>query len=219
MFPQSGKHATQTLHVLSFLPFRANQTPSGRISTGVKMVLRTHERRMNEPTPDDTLLARFAGGDRAALAALAERHERSLLGLARGLLDQRHDLALDAVQETWIRVIRFASGFQSKSSVKTWLTTILVNQCRAMRAKSKPTASATDDHAAEPLAESPDDRLRHALNQLGEAPREIVLLCYHQGLTHEIVAEVLDLPLGTVKSRLHAALRTLRAALSTEDAR
>ena len=171
---------------------------------------------MAEPT-DEILLARHLGGDPAALAALAVRHERSMLGLACGLLGGRRDLAMDAVQEAWVRVIRFAGGFEGRSSVKTWIYTILTNQCRTMRAArgSSPLPEAV---AATPGARPGDERLHAALETLGDGPREVVLMCYHAGLTHEVVAGVLGVPVGTVKSRLHAALSSLRSALSAEVA-
>jgi RNA polymerase sigma-70 factor (ECF subfamily) len=172
---------------------------------------------MAEPT-DEILLARHLGGDPAALAALAVRHERSMLGLACGLLGGRRDLAMDAVQEVWVRVIRFAGGFEGRSSVKTWIYTILTNQCRTMRAArgSSPLPESLPE-AAGP-GRPGDERLHAALEALGDGPREVVLMCYHAGLTHEVVAEVLGVPLGTVKSRLHGALTSLRAALSAEVA-
>ncbi|MCH8805838.1 MAG: hypothetical protein IH986_07100, partial [Planctomycetes bacterium] len=71
---------------------------------------------------DEQLLERFVKRkDRTALAALAQRHERALLGLAGGLLGGRRELACDAVQETWLRVIRYGESFNGRSSFKTWL--------------------------------------------------------------------------------------------------
>ena len=142
-----------------------------------------------------------------------------MLGLARGLLGGRLDLAMDAVQETWVRVIRFAGGFQGRSSVKTWLYSILVNQCRAMRGAQREVGTLPETLAAGGEERPGDEKLHAALEGLGEAGREVVLMCYHAGLTHEVVAEVLGVPLGTVKSRLHGALRDLRAGLATEGAR
>lgn len=177
---------------------------------------------MTETKTDDMLLAEFVRGERLSLAALADRYERSMLGLAMGLLGGRRDLAMDAAQETWVRVIRFAGGFRGQSSVKTWIYTILVHQCRSIRSAEKTLAeraprAAEEGRGAEPVGG--DERLRRAVEALGDGPREVVLMCYHLGMTHEAVAEVLGAPLGTVKSRLHAGLKELRAALSPEDAR
>lgn len=172
---------------------------------------------------DEALLKAFAGGDRDALATLAGRYEVPLLGLARGLLGGRADLACDAVQEAWVRVIRFAPDFHGRSSVKTWLYRIVINQCRSlrsMRAEPDPLEA-----PAPPLSPGPEKaaetaernhRLREAVGRLPAERQTVLLLCYHEGLTHEEVAEVLEIPLGTVKSRLHAALQELRGRLSAE---
>jgi RNA polymerase sigma-70 factor (ECF subfamily) len=173
---------------------------------------------------DETLLARFAKGDDAALAELAGRYESSLIGLAAGLLDGRLDLAHDAVQESWMRVIKYAKSFEGRSSFRTWMYRIVINRCKDLR----------DRRAKEPLAdESPpkidESPLRlvaeHALQQdvraaIGLLPpptRLLLLLCYHQGLTHTQAAQVLDIPLGTLKSRLAAALAQLRESLRDKE--
>lgn len=174
---------------------------------------------------DEQLLATFAGGQTLALGHLARRYEALLLGLASGLLGGRQDLACDAVQESWVRVIRFAGKFDGRSSFKTWIYRIVINQCRNIRS-SRPRevgAPATEPHGpAESgparLAEAAETNhaLRNAVDSLPEEKRVVVLLCYHQGMTHEQAAEILDVPLGTIKSRLHGALEQLRARLSPE---
>src|SRR5258708_5686403 len=92
---------------------------------------------MDTQASDESLLTEFAGGDRAALGGLARRYERALLGLATGLLEGRADMACDAVQETWVRVIRFADKFNGRSSFKTWLYRIAINQCRTVKSRMR----------------------------------------------------------------------------------
>lgn len=178
---------------------------------------------------DSVLLSEFVHGRRAALGELARRHERDLLGLATGMLGGRRDLACDAVQETWVRVIRFGHRFNGRSSFKTWLYRIAINQCHTLTA---PTSRSTAVVGAENLADEPDHAvsdpgattqeaerntvLRRAVESLGADKRDILLLCYHQGLTHEQSAEILEIPVGTLKSRLSAALKELRTCLSSE---
>jgi RNA polymerase sigma-70 factor, ECF subfamily len=170
---------------------------------------------------DEQLLAAFAGGERAALGELADRHERALLGLARGLVGSR-SAACDAVQEAWVRVIRHAKGFRGQSTVKTWLYRIVINECSEVRKRL-----GRERNRAEALGsmlpagadqEAPvnggDDDVRQAVDSLEESRRVVVLLCYSAGMTHEIAAEILGLPVGTLKSRLHAALTTLRRRLA-----
>src|SRR5512139_3993128 len=87
---------------------------------------------------DEQLVKDFVSGRRAALGELARRYERPLLGLARGLLGGRDDLACDAIQETWVRVIRFAGQFAGASSFRTWVYRIAINQCRTLQSGRPP---------------------------------------------------------------------------------
>jgi RNA polymerase sigma-70 factor (ECF subfamily) len=174
-----------------------------------------------DPPTDEILLTRFRRGDQSALAELARRYERPLLGLANAVLGGRSDLARDAVQETWVRVIRFAGSFSARSSFKTWIYRITLNQCRTLAVKSKrPSAGPPDDaHAPLPDPAAADDKawLRTQLQSFPPDRRLLLLLCYHDGMTHQTVAEILGIPVGTVKSRLHAALIDLRQRLATES--
>lgn len=173
---------------------------------------------------DEQLLREFVGGRKAALGELARRYERSLLGLAAALLGGRHDLACDAVQETWLRVIRFGGQFQGRSSVRTWLYRIGINQCRTLLATravageeslaGRPAGGPGPDQAAR--AADDNHAVRRAVEGLDDDRRLVILLCYHAGMTHEQAAEILEIPVGTLKSRLHAALSALRAALGAE---
>jgi len=170
---------------------------------------------MNDDAPDAVLLTRHAGGDSSALGELARRYEGPLLGLSRGLLRGREDLAREAVQETWLRVIRFAKHFDGRAQVRTWLYRIAINRCTDIRNREflplngVPRIAETKD---------PDSigQLRHVVERLPDAQRLVLLLCYHRGLTHEHAADVLNIPVGTLKTRLHAALESLRAAMRTE---
>ena len=179
---------------------------------------------MTPEKTDEQLLTDFAAGERPALGELARRYERPLLGLAQGLLGGRGDLACDAVQETWVRVIRFGRQFMGRSSFKTWVYRIAVNQCRTLQAvRPVPVDEATRPKAAEdsepeqPLEVADQNHVvRRAVERLEDDKRFVVLLCYHAGMTHEQAAEILELPLGTLKSRLHAALAELRGTLAAE---
>ena len=176
---------------------------------------------------DEELLRGFGGGDRGALGALAGRYERPLLSLARAILGS-DDLAADAVQETWLRVIRYAGGFNGRSSVKTWIYRIAINQCRnllsarpvevgeaggEMAAAGGESAAAGDDPVKAAMRQDEAERLKLAVEGLSPPLRETVLLCYTHGLTHDEAAEAMGIPVGTVKSRVHAALEELRGRL------
>jgi RNA polymerase sigma-70 factor (ECF subfamily) len=181
---------------------------------------------MAENQTDEQLLRAFVAGKQPALAELARRYERPLLGLANGVLASQGDrVACDIVQETWLRVIRFGGSFDGRSRFKTWLYRIAINQCRSLlaaRPAEEPSEQLDSESSAEvsPARAAQEDELkqqvRHALEQLPPEKREVLLLCYHSGMTHEQAAEILEIPLGTLKSRLHAALQDLRARLSPE---
>lgn len=172
-------------------------------------------------TSDEDLLRQFSRGESQALGTLAARHESALLGLASGLLGGRTDLARDAVQDAWLRVIKYGRSFDQRSSVRTWLYRIVINRCRDLReglAKANGTAHAapkakTNGAGAEP-APVADEELQRAVEHLSPNARLVVLLCYHRALSHEQAAEVLDIPVGTLKSRLHSALESLRGELT-----
>lgn len=185
-------------------------------------MVNTHGRNAARDQSDEALLRAFAGGDDDALAELARRYETALLGLARGLLG-RSDLARDAVQETWMRVIRYAASFHGRASVKTWLYRIAINRCRDMgRQASRMRAIESGELVDEPttshditeqLVQADRDALREAVDRLSGPRREVVLLCFHRDFTHEQAAEILQLPPGTLKSRLRAVLAELRRSL------
>lgn len=184
---------------------------------------------MADTETDEQLLKRFCRGDTAALGSLAARHERELLGLARALLPGRDELAADAVQDAWVRVIRFGSAFDNRSSVKTWLYRIVINRCRDLATSRKhaaPAASLDQQATDSPPATwtRPTDhtdpelngRLHAALQTTPDSARLILILCYCRSLSHSQVADILNVPIGTLKSRLSAALAELRTRLSQE---
>lgn len=171
------------------------------------------------PVTDEQLLRDFARGRESALGHLARRYEGSLLGVARGVLGGREDLARDAVQDAWLRVISAARGFEGRSSVKTWLYRIVVNRALDLRAKVSATPMPAPPAAVASAlgALESDERLidlRRAVDALPGEARLLLILCYHDGLSHAEAAEVLGLPQGTLKSRLHAALSELRTRLA-----
>jgi RNA polymerase sigma-70 factor (ECF subfamily) len=182
---------------------------------------------MKLPSPtsdsDQDLVARFVAGERAALGILAQRYEVPLLGLARGMLGGDSVAACDAVQSMWVRVIKYANGFHGKSEVKTWLYRILINECRDWRRSRDAARSGVHLRLAhQETLQAPstiaDAGLHAALTKLGDDKREALLLCFHAGITHEIAADILGVPLGTLKSRVYAGLKELRAALGESEA-
>jgi len=190
-----------------------------------------------ERATDEELLASFRTGDRDAFGLLASRHEAALLGLAKGLLGGSRPLATEAVQDAWVRVIRHAHTYDGRASVRTWLYRIVINRCRDVNARERRAAALARAFALKrrPLGDAEPSRGPHsaaadaalsddmaallpALATLPEDRREVVVLVYGRGMTHEAAADVLAIPLGTLKSRLHAALRHLREQMKLGDA-
>jgi len=176
---------------------------------------------------DERILARFVSGDDEALGVLARRYEGLLLGLCTGMLGDRA-LAMEAVQETWLRVIRHSRTYDGRASVKTWIYQIAMNRCRDLgrsRTASKNRERVHHDRLQDakkayviPAASAIDPKLEAAVGALEEHQRETVILCYHRGLTHRQAAEVLGVPMGTIKSRLNKALEKLRESLGAQSA-
>lgn len=128
---------------------------------------------------------------------------------------RRQTLAEDAVQDGFERAFTALGTFDAERSFGAWLRRIVVNRAiDLIRAERRlvqlDEESASDDAAGLP---SPDDRVLRAIDALHEDQRTVVLLRYGLDLTHAEIAQTLDLPVGTVKSRLARALASLRARL------
>jgi RNA polymerase sigma-70 factor (ECF subfamily) len=172
---------------------------------------------------DETLMVRVQRGDGRALEALVGRYERRLFGfLARR---GEHGRAEDLFQETWLRVVRGRTGFDPGRRFSTWLYQIANNLCRDLaRRRAVETrelltlhdsASAGSRSGAPPADVHLDVRRR--LLALPERLREVLVLRYFEGLAESEIAAVVGVPPGTVKSRLHAALRALRGQEAPGD--
>lgn len=172
----------------------------------------------------------MAVGDETALAALMSRYERPLYAFLVRHVGAGAD-ADDLFQETWIRVARHAGRYDPARPFTTWLFQIAVNLCRdrARRRAARPeevhadpagdagTVAAGDDPEQSFVRAERAADVRTALAALPDAQREVVLLRYHHELSEEEVAAIAGIPRGTVKSRLHAALKRLRALLQANE--
>jgi RNA polymerase sigma-70 factor (ECF subfamily) len=127
------------------------------------------------------------------------------------------ELAKDAAQETFLTAQRRLSAFQNRSSQSTWLLGIAQNHCRNIARKKRLEFSFSECWQTTPSAESgliDLAILRSALLQLSVEHREAVVMHEIEGLTYDEIAEILKVPSGTIKSRLHHAFENLRKALS-----
>lgn len=185
-------------------------------------------RRRLLPASDHDLLQATANGDGAAFGELVERHAPALFRLAQWLLGNRAD-AEDALQEALTGAFKAARSFGGRSSVKTWLNSIVIRQAskvRGRRKKHRLTASldkAYDDVssagpsvAIESAVTTIDRRIDIAqfIQKLPDEHREVIVLREIQGLSYEEIAGVLEIPIGTVESRLYRARAGLKQMLN-----
>ena len=183
------------------------------------------------PAPsDECLLARLAGGERDVLDELFGRYRLLAYRVAHRLLGNEAD-ALDAVQEGFVKALTHLDSFQGRSTFKTWLLRVVSNAAldlgrqRGRRETLSLDAPANGDReAVQPLAfedpglglERADLRrlLNEALATLPEAQRQTFVLHADAELSYRDVAEVLQISIGTVMSRLYYARQKLRAYLA-----
>jgi RNA polymerase sigma-70 factor, ECF subfamily len=173
---------------------------------------------------DEDLMVRVQAGDPQALAALIDRWRGPLYAF---LWRRAGDGADDLFQESWIRVSRARDRFDRSRRFSTWLFQIANNLCRDRWRRLDARRRALDAWKTEldvsgagrsaPTA-LPDARLARVLDRLPERQREVLVLRYWQDQSEADVAEILGVPRGTVKSRLHAAVRAARALLEEEEA-
>jgi RNA polymerase sigma-70 factor (ECF subfamily) len=175
---------------------------------------------------DEALVRAIANGDTRALSALYDRHAPLMLGLARRIVGGKPE-AEDIVHDVFVEAWRRAADYdESRGSVKAWL--LLRTRSRAIDfrksagvARTVPTGdSAWLASLADPRAddsEAPDRaRVRRVLAQLNVEQREVLVLGYFEGLSSSEIASKIGIPIGTVKSRVAAALSALRQALADQ---
>jgi RNA polymerase sigma-70 factor (ECF subfamily) len=176
--------------------------------------------------PDDTdeeLVRRWLAGDGAAFAELVRRHERRTYNLALRIVGREED-ARDATQEAFLSALRKLPSFRGESAFSTWLHRVTVNACfDLLRRRARAPLRAGDDRdepaaGRPPLPDHADAvatavDVRAALLRVPEEFRAVLVLHDVQDLPYEEIAEILGLPVGTVKSRLHRARVALGRAL------
>lgn len=192
------------------------------------------------PDSDRELLDRLRAGDDQAFAVLVRRYQPSLLRLACSLVDNR-SVAEEAVQDTWIGVVRGIEGFEGRSSVKTWLFRILVNRARSAASRERraepitpepqsglddrfdrsgawlsPPASWAEEAEDRIFAEELARRARACLERLPAPQRQAVLLRDVEGLPPEQVCSTLGISDGNLRVLLHRGRARLRGMLDAE---
>ncbi len=165
------------------------------------------------------LIERLQSGDDSALEPFIEATRDFAYRLAYSFLRDRH-LSEDVLQESYLVVYRKISGLRREQAFRTWFARIISNRCRRLlREKpSEPLEAAPPPVSADP-ADQISDRIRveRVMASLNEQDRIILNLREWMQLTYEEIAELLDLPLGTVRSRLSKARFRLLKALTEEE--
>ena len=181
---------------------------------------------------DEELVARSAGGDMDSFNQLVIRWERPIYALAYRVIG-REEEARDLVQEAFLRAYRSLGGFRGDAKFSSWLYRITLNLCRdwIRRQKRAPFVEAPEGVDVIELAgehgpvESVEDlvarrdlgaAVNRAMAALSEDQRKAIVLKEYQGLTFQEIADLLDCPLSTVKTRLYQGLVVLRRELERQ---
>ena len=184
---------------------------------------------MSEPGSerDEDLIRRVRAGDTAAFGALVERHQGRVYSLCLRVLGDA-DVAYDVAQDTFLTVLRKLDGFRGDSAFTTWLHRVTVNACydELRRARRRPMLHIATDEGPEPEpgppVEDPAEQVgarldaAAALAAIPEEFRVALVLADVQDLPYGRIAEVLDVPVGTVKSRVHRGRLALAKVLGLE---
>jgi RNA polymerase sigma-70 factor (ECF subfamily) len=172
---------------------------------------------------DEDLIFLVEAGDAEAFATLYDRHCRAAFSLAHRMMGERQ-AAEDLAQDAFIKAWRGAGSYRAeRGSVRTWILSIVHNrgidqlrsQASRRRTQDKIEASAPRSQPSEAFTEtwrnSQRDQVREALNTLPQEQLKILELAYFSGYTHVEIAELVGLPLGTVKGRMRLGLKKIRA--------
>jgi RNA polymerase sigma-70 factor (ECF subfamily) len=166
---------------------------------------------------DETLMLEFQGGSREAFEQLFTRYRGPLYGFFRRRLDgdQR---AEDLTQETFLAVIGAAERYEPRSLVRTYLYGIAMNLLSAERRKRHRDSPPGQPAPEATTSEAPDAVLwiRQALAKLDDSEREILMLREYEQLSYAEIAELLEMPVNTVRSRLFRSRMALKGYLSPE---
>ena len=182
---------------------------------------------MNKNTDAD-LFARYAAGDEAAFREVVSLYKDSLYVFLRHFLN-RHDLVEDVFQETFLQLFTSRDSFDTERPLRPWLFTIAANKAKDTLRKQQRTAAIPIGTIAEPEEMSFDDvlnvltsdsitpyeklekletsaQVRRIVANMPENLREILILAYFNKFSYKQMAQILSIPIGTVKSRLHTAV-------------
>lgn len=195
------------------------------------MQTRAGLRRSSDLESDEQLMERVQGGEVEAFDALFERYRRRLFGFLFRRCDDVSG-AEDLFQETWLRVIRARKRFDPQRRFSTWLFQIANNLCRDRarrlavetrksealqeRVRARSASAASRGTRSPELTRALPAELRRSLAALPDRLQEVLVLRYYHDRSEHEIAEIVGIPRGTVKSRLHTAVKTLRAGIQRD---
>jgi RNA polymerase sigma-70 factor (ECF subfamily) len=182
---------------------------------------------------DEELVSRSMGGDLDSFNQLVLRWERPIYALAYRVIGREED-ARDVCQETFLRAFRALGGFKGQAKFSSWLYRITLNLCRdwIRRERRQPLAQAPEGVDLVELAGEAEDTesveelvarkeigaaVAKAMALLPEEQRTAIVLKEYHGLTFQEIADMLDCPLSTVKTRLYQGLTVLRRQLERSN--
>lgn len=185
---------------------------------------------------DINLVKRSRNGDRDAFRMLVERYQRRVFGLCYGMVRNQDD-AMDLVQDTFIKVFKNLDSFEGQSSFYTWTYRIATNCCIDFLRRSKKYRTVDYDDGIERDDDVEDmgavlpsrlglnpakvygqkellGKIEEALQKLSPAHRQAILLREVEGLSYQEMADVMEISIGTVMSRLHHARKNMQRFLA-----
>jgi len=178
---------------------------------------------------DSALIMNIRTGSKSALQQLVEKHKKTAYRMALGLVGNKDD-AFDISQEAFLRVYRSADTFDEKQPFLPWFYTIIANLCRTwLRRRSTHDNRMVDIDTATHLLVSSDNPeaaliqketsqlLNRALMELPFGDREIITLQHFRGMSYDEIALLLNIPRGTVMSRLYYSRKKLATIMRQND--
>ncbi|MGH9789520.1 MAG: RNA polymerase sigma factor, partial [Candidatus Acidiferrales bacterium] len=162
---------------------------------------------------DEELMLSFKRGDGPAFDELFARYKNAIYGYIRRRVDDP-GRAEEIAQDVFLALVRHRNGYEVTASFRTYLYRIAMNRIASEYRKQKERDPLPEETPAAATDPAVVQQVRDALAQLEPHEREIVLLREYQGLSYDEIAQVLDVPVGTVRSRLFRAKMALRDLLS-----
>ncbi|MEM8836032.1 MAG: RNA polymerase sigma factor [Planctomycetota bacterium] len=218
-----------------------DQSPRPRRTIERRSRITPIEDASSQTRSDETLVEDYLDGDAGAFRVLIDRHHDPLMGFLYRMMGG-WPAADDAFQETWVQVHHSLESFDTSRTFRPWLFTIAANKARDLLRKAgrRPAVSLhtplqaggdsgdlvdlIEGSSVSPTAamdrEDLSERVQRAVQSIPPRLREILLLAYFQKMPYAQMADALGIPVGTVKSRLHAAVAAFAkawAALESED--